>query len=141
MANTLYNEGISKWFSGDLDWDADTVKFMLLDNTYVVDPDHTYADLVGELIAGNGYTTGGIDLTGRVVEKDDVNNLAVLKVDNPTFNSITANPQQGIIYFDFGATKVLFLHIQDGFPQSPVNCDLILTFPNNSPLVMKQGTI
>lgn len=55
--------------SGGLNWEADTIKAMLLGGGYTPDRKHaSRSDVVAlEIPASGGYITGGLDVTGRKV--------------------------------------------------------------------------
>lgn len=69
----FFGQGMLKTVTGSIDWDTDTFKLMLVDNTNAPDLDvDDFRDdrTTGELANGNGYTTGGVTLTGVGVTYD-----------------------------------------------------------------------
>ena len=68
MASIVVNAGMHKLISGvtgEIDWVNDTLKAMLLDDTYTPDKDHDFADDInGDEISPTGYT-GGFGGAGR----------------------------------------------------------------------------
>ena len=73
MATTvqIYNHfGLGK-LDGTFELDVDPLRIALLTSAYVFDAEHNeFADVVAaEVAAGNGYTTGGVALTGVVASR------------------------------------------------------------------------
>lgn len=65
---TPYNHFSKLLADGSIDWVNDTVNLMLLTASHTIDLANTVkADLTNELAAGNGYTAGGIALTGKTL--------------------------------------------------------------------------
>ncbi len=104
MANVIYNEYKNK--IGTFDWSddgANTVRVMLVDNTYNPDIDNhsNKSDISGE-VTGTGYTAGGLPLTNRTVTRDDVNDWSEYNADDVTWTSSTITAAYGIVYLDTG---------------------------------------
>lgn len=83
---------------------VDVFKIILMQSGFVFDPDahHCYADISSfELASGNGYTTGGITLTGVSLVVNETNDQAEITWNNVQWNasggSLTAS---GAIIFD-----------------------------------------
>jgi len=84
---------------------ADVFKLILMDSGFVYDRDNhdTYADVsASELATGNGYTAGGIELTGISVTRDDAEDL--VKIRWNTVSIVTSGgdigPSPGYIIFN-----------------------------------------
>ncbi|MBU1101140.1 MAG: hypothetical protein KKA84_12125 [Bacteroidetes bacterium] len=140
MANKIYNKGLANFFNGTIDWDTDTFKLMLLDNTYTVDKDHDFTDVIGE-VSGTGYTAGGFTLTTKTVVQDDGNDKVQLTCDDPSWVGLNAGLiQQAVIYQSTGtpATSTPLLHIQDGLPQTPIAADFVLQIQDGVVLEISQ---
>lgn len=59
MASGFYNVGARGILDGTIDLTNDTIKVMLVDDTYTPDPDHDFVDDVsGDELSGTGYTSG-----------------------------------------------------------------------------------
>jgi len=73
----------------EIDFDSDTFKMILMNNTFAFDKDaHATYPLVSgeELSNGNGYTTGGITLLSGELTEDDVNDQGkMVWSHNPTW--------------------------------------------------------
>jgi hypothetical protein len=127
-----YNRGKYRQARGEFSLHSDTLKMILMDNTYTpnIDTDHAYADISAkELSTGNGYTAGGQALTTVVVTEDDVNNWTQLTCDDvlwtasggsigptqyiPLYNDTESNDSL-IGYIDLGSEHT----VSDGGPFS-----------------------
>lgn len=68
---TLFNKALSKPFDGSFDLDGDSFKCVLLGSAQALDATFVgasgnaeYSDLTAELATANGYTNGGLALSG-----------------------------------------------------------------------------
>jgi len=85
IVSTLSNHYKFQVLSGNIDFDADTFKMILLDSSFAFNEDShaTYSDVsANELSGGNGYTVGGETMTGVSVIEDDSNNRGRVTWDN-----------------------------------------------------------
>ena len=74
MSATMYDAPVADFARGDLDWERDTFKVMLVTGDYTPDQssDATRSDLRGfEIPASGSYKAGGSELTGRSVVRTD----------------------------------------------------------------------
>lgn len=85
---------------GDFNWLTDDIRVILLVNNYVVDIDnHEYLDDVLQYeITGNGYTSGGSQLTNKVVTRDNVNDRIIFSADSVIWSSATISTYGCILY-------------------------------------------
>lgn len=61
VASKWYGNGLKAFLSGDIDYDADTIKGALLDSGYTPDQAHDFWDDVSaDEASGTGYTSGGV---------------------------------------------------------------------------------
>ncbi len=84
---TLSNHFKFQKNSGNIDFDADTFKVILMKTTYAFDKDAdaTLADITADQIAaGNGYTQDDETLANVAVDEDDVNDRS-----NVTWNDVS----------------------------------------------------
>lgn len=90
------------WLSDAIDdhLSGETIKAMLVDDTYVFDPDATTAP-TGDEVSGTGYTAGGVDVTSDVaVSYDSTNNRVMLDVTaDVNFGDITVTGIGGIVFY------------------------------------------
>ncbi|MEI9917102.1 MAG: hypothetical protein WDN29_16365 [Methylovirgula sp.] len=85
---------------GNVDLNTDTIKAML-SNTAPVATNHCYSDISGnELTSGNGYTTGGVTVTGTSVS--NASGVETMAAAASTWTSSTGNmgPLRYVIYYD-----------------------------------------
>lgn len=97
----------------DLEWaDSNGWSCMLLDNTYVFSDAHDFvADVVGDEVAGTGYTAGGQVLTGLSKAWDG--DWYKYTCDSPEWAASTITARYAVFYKDTGsdATSPLLLVI------------------------------
>lgn len=96
-----------KWLlmSKLVDLANDTLKIILMANTYTFDKDvdHGYANVSNrELANGYGYTVGGETLANKVVAVDDTNDRANMTANNVSWTANGGNigPTPGAIIYD-----------------------------------------
>jgi hypothetical protein len=98
MANLIYLSCLDDSAKGNIDFDTDTFKVLLVTASYVPDKlTHTKRSAVTNEVTGTGYTAGGVTCTCTVA-KSTVNNevtLTFAAVDWPT-STLTA---RGAVYF------------------------------------------
>jgi len=87
---TVSNHFKFKLASGDIDFDSDVFKVILMNTTFSFDKDvhATLADVTAnQLSTGNGYTQNDKTLTGVSVAEDDTNDKAAVTWDNATWTA------------------------------------------------------
>lgn len=123
MASVLFNKIINAVALGDVAFDSNSFKVMLVTASYVPDRDtHNFrSDVTNELV-GTGYAAGGKAITATV-SRDDANgrtNVTFSDVDWPvaTFAAVRAaviyvsrgglaTADELVAYVDFGADKAV----------------------------------
>jgi len=104
MANAVPNSFDVMLWKGQVAGEADTFKIILLEAGFVFDQDahHAYADVSAyELPTGNGYTAGGITLTGVSIVVDNTTNRAEVTWDNVQWDVVTGSlVYSGAILYD-----------------------------------------
>lgn len=111
MAITVkaFGQGILKTVTGSIDWDTDTFKLMLVDNTNAPDLDvDDFRDdrTTGELANGNGYTTGGVTLSGVAVTYDSATDQIRFDSNDPSWTFTAAKTfRYGDIYKSRGGAS------------------------------------
>ena len=100
MADIVFNKAKEYIGDGTIDLDDDTLKCMLLADTYTPDAtDSVKADLVAhELAAANGYNTGGATLAN--VTWADTAGITMLDADDPVWTSASFIARYAVIYSD-----------------------------------------
>lgn len=116
MANTVYTEFIYRFMLQQMDITTSPLKVILLNSTYVPNPDHKfYRDISSYEITGNNYTVGGNTLSSVDIVRDDINNIIKITADTVTWESSSITSKFAVIYevssgaliacFDFGSQK------------------------------------
>ncbi len=87
------------------DFNLDTFKIILMSDTFVFNPDShdIYTDVsASELATANGYTAGGVILSGVAVVQDDVNDRASITWANVSWTASGGDigPTSGAIIYD-----------------------------------------
>lgn len=120
MADTIFNSARAA-IMGDnaisgtpVDLEGDTIKCLLLKNTYTIDATDVYvSDLTpgtNEVANGNGYTTGGTAITCSVTYSGAT---ATFDATDATWPASTITARYAVVYKDTGLTTtspVLFLY-------------------------------
>jgi len=92
MASSWTNGGLKRILEGSVNLTSDTLKMMLLDNAYVLNPDHEFiSDILAREVAGTGYTggfggSGRKTLAGKSFAKDDTLNEARFDATDPVWS-------------------------------------------------------
>ncbi len=146
MATKLvYNEGAFQIASGNIDFDANTFKIMLVGSTYRAIADETKRDShsnrsdITDEISGTGYSAGGATLASVTVTKDTTNNLIKIDAADPAWTSSTLSGVQGaVIYKSTGTaatdTLICFLDVyadNSNAALSTTNGTLTIVLPAN----------
>lgn len=105
MASTIANKARYALATKQIDFATDTFKCILMASGFTFDPDthHGYADVsADELANGNGYTTGGVTLSGVVVTENDSTDLCEITWNNIqwTASGGSIGPTPGAIIYD-----------------------------------------
>ena len=125
MVNALYDKGREGFLGGDIDWDGDDIKCVLVDtNDYTPNlaTDDTLSDIpVAARVATSGNLTSKT-ITAGVADAADV-----------TFSAVTGDPCEAlVIYKDTGdpATSRLIARIDTatGLPVTPDGSDVTVTW-------------
>lgn len=76
-----------------------TLKAMLVDATFVEDPNHDFRnDLTGEIVTA-GYTAGGVTLTGVAITYETTEHEIRMACDDVPFGSIDITDVEGIVFY------------------------------------------
>lgn len=136
MANRMYNEALTQLLNQSLDLVNDTIRVMLVDNTYTFDPDDDFVDEGGGSdpqdaeISGTGYVAGhgnsGRQAVATIsIVKDDANDRAEVQVSsNNTWSSLDAGTVAAAIIIREGGSDdtdaLLIAYIDTSNPDFPV---------------------
>lgn len=134
MANALFDFGRESFLAGNLDWDANAIKAVLVDHgtdTPVPGTDQHLDDIVvGARIATSANFTTKTVTAG------------VADADNLTYSSVSGNSVESIvIYYDSGveATSILiaFIDTATGLPITPNGGDITVTWDDGANKIFK----
>ncbi len=64
---TIYPAGLTAIESGEIDWEADNIKALLVTSKYWPSPQHRYYSDIAHEAEGIGYPRGGFPVTWRIV--------------------------------------------------------------------------
>jgi hypothetical protein len=114
----VYNSYKTRLITGDVDLLTDTINVALLSG-YTPDLDnHEYfSDVnVNELSNGNGYSTGGEEITSKSTSVNLVDNRGEFSCDNVVWPSASFTARYAVVYKDTGnvTTSPLLFYIDFG---------------------------
>lgn len=142
MATVVYNEAKKQIANGGIDLDSSTLKVMLVDPTYVADPDQSAIDDGTAGDAASHEITGAAsyvrqDLTGRVVVKDTTNDFSYLDADDTPFGALELGPTIGGALVlkstgvDTTSIPICFYPIVPNIPTNGANMTVLWASPAN----------
>lgn len=136
----VYGLGLENFVRKRVDWISDTIKCMLVTSTYTPNQDtNQYVSAVtGEVASGNGYTTGGLTLTGKTVTYDTTTNTLKLSATSPSWANSTITARYGVIYMDTGTagTSPLISYLDLGQDYTSSAGPFTLTVPSTGILTL-----
>jgi hypothetical protein len=98
MASLIYNSCIDDTARGNIDFDSNTFKAMLVTSSYVPNKDtHDRLDDVTNEVTGTGYTAGGATSTVTVT-KDTANDKVTIQFGAVSWASSTITAR-GCVYY------------------------------------------
>jgi hypothetical protein len=98
MASLIYNSCIDDTARGNIDFDTDTFKAMLVTSSYTPNKDsHDRRDDVTNEASGTGYTAGGATSTVTVT-KDNANDKVTIQFGAVSWASSTVTAR-GCVYY------------------------------------------
>lgn len=136
MANTLYDKARQRFLEGQINWNTDTIKAMLIDTgAYTANfSSHEFLSDVGTSARISG--TVGLTLTGKATAGGaaDASDVTFTSVSGPSIEAI-------LLYKDTGteATSPLiaFIDTGTGLPITPNGGDIIVTWDNGPNKIFK----
>lgn len=134
MANGLYDRGRQGFLSGEIDWDAQTIKLMLIDaadDTVSLSADNALSDRAGAARVATSGAFASKTTTAGVADAADV-----------TLSTVTGDQSESIdIFLDSGteSTSWLICNVDTatGLPVTPNGGDIIIQFDNGSNKIFK----
>lgn len=124
--------------SGRLNILADTLKAVLVDDSYVADRDHVFADAFsGAELSGTGYAggfggAGRKTLASKALTVDNTNNRVTFGAANPTWTGITAGDAHAVVVIKEATSdsdSILIAYI-DAEDDVATGGDLTFQFPS-----------
>lgn len=99
MASVVYNGFKTKIQNGSIDLDTDTIRVVLLTNSYTpnIDTDLSYADISAVETSGTGYSAGGTTLSGCTVTQDNTNDRGVFDANDASWTTSTITARWGVV--------------------------------------------
>lgn len=132
MSNALYDYGREGFLAGDIDWDGDDIKVLLVDTgTYTVDlaTDQHHDDVSG-IVATSGNLASKT-VTDGVADAADV-----------TFSSVSGSSVEAIvIYQDSGVSStsrlIAYIDTGTGLPVTPNGGDITVQWSDGANKIFK----
>ena len=98
MASTCYTSVAFDCFKGNIDFDVDTFKMMLVQSGYTVNKDHTKrSDITNECPATGGYATGGVTVAATITH-DTANDRVEIAFADGVWAASTITARGAVIY-------------------------------------------
>ena len=101
MASLVYNSFIEDMAKGDIDFDIDDFKVMLVGAGYAASKTHTRRSHVTNEVTGTGYNQGGAATT-VTINKNNADNRIDLNFSNVAWSNATITARGAVIYKDSG---------------------------------------
>lgn len=134
MANALFDSGREGFLAGNLDWDADTIKDILVDHGTDT-PAPTTDDNLDDILAGARVATSGAftskTTTDGVADAADVTHSAV---SGATIESIVIYKDSGV---ESTSTLIAFIDTATGLPATPNGGDITVQWDSGSNKIFK----
>lgn len=98
MASLIFNSGLDDAVRGNIDFDTDSFKAMLVTSTYSPNKDtHTKRSDVTNEVVGSGYTAGGT-AASVTVTKDTANDRIDIELGAVSWNPATITARGAVYY-------------------------------------------
>lgn len=102
MPSLVYNRGLEHFARGQLDFDTNAFKVMLVTSAYTPDKDaHDHRNDVTNEVVGAGYTSGGVT-TSVTVTLDTANDRVDVTFGAVSWPTATITARAAVIYRDRG---------------------------------------
>lgn len=105
MPSLVYNSCIRDAVVGNIDFDTDTFKMLLVTSSYSASKSHAKRSDVTNEVTGTGYTSGGNACTVSVAAVDNVNNDVEISFTVTSWTSATITARAGVIYKSRGGAS------------------------------------
>ncbi len=105
MASLVYNSVMRDVVVGNVDFDTDTFKMMLVTSSYSASKSHAKRNEVTNEVSGAGYTAGGNACSVTVAATDNTNNDVEISFSVTSWTSATITARAGVIYKSRGGAS------------------------------------
>ena len=105
MASLVYNSCIRDAVVGNIDFDTDTFKMLLVTSTYTASKSHAKRSDITSEVTGTGYTAGGNACSVSVAATDNTNNDVEISFTVTSWTSATITARAGVIYKSRGGAS------------------------------------
>ena len=105
MPSLIYNSCIRDAVVGNIDFDSDTFKMLLVTSSYTASKSHAKRSDVTNEVSGTGYTAGGNACTVSVAAVDNTNNDVEISFTVTSWTSATITARAGVIYKSRGGAS------------------------------------
>lgn len=134
MANSLFDAGRAGFLQGDIDWDANAIKLILVDNNADA-PNVTTDSVLSDILAGARIATStnfiNKTTTAGVADADDIT--------LPTVSGATA--ESIVIFKDTGTEAssllIAYIDVATGLPVTPNGGDIIIQWDSGANKIFK----
>lgn len=123
-----YHNAILKIFNKEISWMNDTIRVMLVTDSYIPDKaTHQYkSNIIGEA-TGTGYTAGGVVLGTKTATIDNATGVLTLDAADSVWVNVTlSNVKYAVIYDDSHSSDALLGYIELDLPVSPLNQNMAI---------------
>jgi hypothetical protein len=131
MSSAIYNSMMYHEAKGNIDFDTDSFKVMLVTSAYTPDVDaHDYRNDVTNEVTGTNYVAGGAATTCTVTQ-DNANNRVSIGFSAVTWATATITARGAVIYKSRGGASSadeLVAYVDFGSDKSSTAGDFVVTF-------------
>jgi hypothetical protein len=134
MSNALYDKGRQGFLEGNIDWDTDVIKAVLIDAAdYTVDlATHQYlSDIPAAARVATSAALSGKTVTDGVADAADF-----------TFTAVSGDPSEALVIFKDTGTEgtsrlIAYIDTATGLPVTPNGGDINVSWDNGSNKIFK----
>jgi len=105
MPSLVYNSCVRDAVVGNIDFDTDTFKALLVTSTYTASKSHSKRSDVTNEVSGTGYTAGGNACAVTVAATDNTNNDVEISFSITSWTSATITARAAVIYKSRGGAS------------------------------------
>lgn len=99
MASLIFNPVLNAWAKGNIDFDSDTFKVMLVTSSYAPNKDtHDFRDDVTNEVVGTGYVAGGAAAVVTVGAVDTTNDREEITLGGASWPTSTITAAGAVYY-------------------------------------------